>query len=94
MTATGLATIELFESQDGGLRNPFPSGTRSLLISFDDAVAGETLGVVIEVFGNGELVPGSSYTVRLLFWSDVARIYGSAGAGFLSVTEGRSVEAW
>ncbi|MDP9074411.1 MAG: hypothetical protein M3N98_09620 [Actinomycetota bacterium] len=90
MTAIGTAKIYLFPSDAGGLQAALPSGTRSLLIAFDDAIDGETMGAVIDVLDDGNLAPASSRTARLSFWSDVARIYGSEGASF-SIWYGRKV---
>jgi hypothetical protein len=85
-----IASVEMLPTGEGGLKSSFPSGTRSLLVSFDEAEDGETFGAVIEVEHEDELAPGTSATVRLSFWSDAARIYGSYGAT-LSLEYGREV---
>jgi hypothetical protein len=90
MTCLGEAVIDLLGPDEGGLREAVPSGTRSFLIRFDDPTADETLGVFLEAPGEDHMLPGSSVAVRLTFWSDTARIYGSEGATF-SVWYGRLV---
>ena len=90
MSVVGQAIVELFETSQGGLKGPMPSGTRSLLVSFADSEEGETFGAVIEDANGKDLTPGSTRLVKLSFWSDVAEIYGSRGAKF-SIQYGRDV---
>lgn len=90
MSVAGTATVELLSSNAGGLKTPVPSGTRSLLISFRDSEEEETFGAVIEALDGRDLTPGSTILVRLAFWSDTARIYGSRGATF-GILYGREV---
>lgn len=90
MSVVGKAIIELFATEHGGLKAPMPSGTRSLVVSFADSEEAETFGVVLTGENGEDLAPGTTHTVTLAFWSDVAEIYGGCGAKF-SLQYGRKV---
>lgn len=90
MSFVGKAIVELFATEQGGLKAPMPSGTRSLLVSFLENEEGETFGAVLDDENGEDLAPGSVHRVTLSFWSDVAEIYGTRGAKF-SLQYGREV---
>jgi hypothetical protein len=80
------ATLSLTPTSEGGLAQPLPAGTRSLLLRFpadDDGRPGEvTLGAVLTPRNAAELTPGSDTDADVLFWADEARIHATAGAPF------------
>ncbi len=78
MTTTGHVVcieVELAPSEQGGLKAPMPSGTRSLLLQFPaDQGQPVSLGAELAVEGGGELVPGANGILVLAhFWADEAR---------------------
>jgi hypothetical protein len=67
--------VELAPSDQGGLKAPMASGTRSLLLQFQaDEGQPISLGAELAVEGGGELVPGAkAMQVLARFWADEAR---------------------
>lgn len=80
------ARLSLKPASEGGLAQPLPAGTRSLLLRFpadDDGRPGEiTLGAMLTPRNAAELIPGSVTDADVLFWADEARIHATAGAPF------------
>lgn len=80
------ADLSLNPTAEGGLREPLPSGTRSLIFEFKDQNGKAQLGARIETPTVGPLCPGEEILgARVDFWADEARIYA---------TEGQSFELW
>ncbi len=80
-----LATLSLQSAGDGGLAQPLPAGTRSLVLRFpsDDGHPGPvTLGAMLTPRAGAELVPGKDTDAEVLFWADEARIYATVGTPF------------
>jgi hypothetical protein len=79
------ARINMLATASGGLREPLPTGTRSLLAGFPalEGPGDVQIGAVIEVSDGGLLTPGTKdVRVRLRFWADDAAIYATPGATF------------
>jgi hypothetical protein len=90
LSTTGKPTVEarlkLLPTELGGLRNPIPSGSRSLLLAFarpgPDA-EDVKIGAVIDVIGGSALVPGGAeIPVNIRFWADEAAVYATPGVSF------------
>ena len=81
-----LARLELAPADNGGLVQPLPAGTRSLLLRFpaagDDSSEPVTLGAVVTPRGAAELVPGQVTDADVLFWADEARVHATPGTSF------------
>ena len=94
MIDRGLATFEgvlsLLPTEDGGLRGPLPSPTRSLVLIFAEGkepVAPWTIGAQITVLGSGELRPGiEDVPVRIEFWA--------ANEGEALVADNQAFSVW
>ncbi len=69
------AEVDLAPVEQGGLRVPMPSGTRSLLLQFREGEEQPlSLGAELAVEGGGELIPGATgVQVLAHFWADEAR---------------------
>ena len=86
--------LELSPSAEGGLREPMPAPTPSLLLVFTVAAEGDDererqIGAMISV--PTALVPGSAPSAQVTFWDDLGRIYATPGAGFRIWYAGRIV---
>ena len=77
------ATLDLLATSAGGLRNPLPSGTRSLLLQFDTAAGEVTLGAVLETEGGSPISPGQTHHVRVAFWADESEAVVQRGGRFV-----------
>lgn len=80
------ARIELFATEDGGLKAPVAEESRSLHFLFEagsyDLGGGEArFGAVVEGI-DGSSEPGGTFEARLLFWVDSAARFATAGASF------------
>jgi len=87
------AELTLTLIDEGGLKAPMPSGTRSLLLRFP--VSGHeplTLGAEVTAQGQAELAPGAD-GVRVIvhFWADEASDVAVPGARFAVWYGGREV---
>lgn len=80
------ARLALLPAEQGGLRSPVPTGSRSLLLAFASLQPdGEEvkIGAVIDVIGRSTLVPGAvEVPVVIRFWADEAAVYATPGAAF------------
>lgn len=87
------AELTLASTEEGGLKAPVPSGTRSLLLQFP--VPGQepvTLGAEVTAEDQGELAPGASGVRAVVhFWADEARSAAVPGAVFVLWYGGREV---
>ena len=83
---TALARLTLFGTAAGGLEEPLPSGTRSLLLRFESGVMDAptvTFGAVVTPTVVDSLVPGDEAVIaELTFWMDEAEIFVVAGSTF------------
>lgn len=81
-----LAKLSLKPTSEGGLAQPLPAGTRSLLLRFpadDDGRPGVvTLGAMLTPRNAAELAPGQDTDAEVLFWADEARIHATTGTPF------------
>lgn len=78
------ARITLLDTGSGGLTQPLPDGTRSMLVVFDAEHSPQRveLGAMI-ITDTTDLVPGASdIDCRLKFWDDEARIHATPGVHF------------
>lgn len=89
------ARIGLASASAGGIREPMPSGARSLLLKFaslENAEREITIGAVLDTVDRTALEPGSSdVVVHAWFWADAAQVYATPGARFLLWYAGRIV---
>jgi hypothetical protein len=80
------ARLELTPAENGGLIQPLPAGTRSLLLRFPAAGDGSpepvALGAVLTSRAATELTPGEVTDADVLFWADEARIHATVGSSF------------
>ncbi|SRR6266446_5698264 len=80
------ARVGLLPAESGGLHDPMPTGTRSLMLVFpslEDPASEVKIGAVIEVIGGPALVPGTEEVpVIMRFWADEAAVYATPGAAF------------
>src|SRR5260370_29273412 len=78
------ARVGLLPAESGGLHDPMPTGTRSLMLVFpslEDPASEVKIGAVIEVIGGPALVPGTGEgpgVMRLL--AAEAQVYVPPGA--------------
>jgi hypothetical protein len=87
------AELTLAPTEEGGLKAPMPSGTRSLLLQFP-APGREpvTLGAEVTADDQAELAPGSSGVRGVAhFWADEAHGVAVPGAAFVLWYGGREV---
>lgn len=77
-----IAEVDLLPTDQGGLKSPLVEGNRSLILIFDGGPEGEVqLGAVFEqVQGDGS--PGSTSTMQVWFWNDIASVHATPGAEF------------
>ncbi|NWL12158.1 hypothetical protein DM793_12785 [Paenarthrobacter nitroguajacolicus] len=78
-----VADLSLDPTAEGGLREPLPSGTPSLILEFHDQNGKTQLGARIETACGEPLRPGENVlAARAVFWADEARIYATEGQQF------------
>jgi len=95
MDDTFKAEIELFPTPEGGLREPMPLNTTSLLLVFesldDDSPGKVQIGGHIAAADRSALAAGDRVQVAVDFWADIGAIYATPGVQFKLWYAGRIV---
>jgi hypothetical protein len=95
MDETYYAHIDLLPTADGGLREPMPLPTTSLLLVFDsldvDSPSEVQVGAHIVSGGRSSISAGDRVPVTVDFWAEVGRIYATPGTPFRIWYAGRVV---
>lgn len=88
------AELRLLRSNDGGLAEPMPAPTPSLLLIFPaNGLVEDEIQLGAMVSGPDMLVPGDHLRVRLSFWDDLGRIHATVGQSFHLRYDGRVIGA-
>lgn len=95
MDETFNAQIDLLPTAEGGLREPMPLPTTSLLLVFEpldgDSPDEVQIGARIAAPDRNSMAPGDSIHVVVDFWAEVGRIYATPGVAFRLWYAGRVV---
>ncbi len=86
--------LELSPSAEGGLLEPMPAPTPSLLLIFSVAIENhgqDELQIGAMISGPAALVPGTVTGAQVTFWEDVGRVYATPGTEFRLWYSGRIV---
>lgn len=88
------AELRFYSADNGGLVTGMTSPTPSLIMLFPPLTEEENepvqIGAMLEIAG-GKVLPGSESDGKLIFWSDLSRIYAAKGSDFLIWYDGRIV---
>jgi len=82
--------LTLLSTSEGGLENPVPTGSPSLLFTFQSDGGEVQVGGSLHVESGDHLDPGQTAAVVLDFWYDEGVTYASPGVEF-GVWQGRTV---
>ena len=89
------AEIELFSSELGGLKEPMPLPTKSLILVFasldKDSSDDVMIGACISSGDRGSMAPGDQLHAIVEFWAGVGRVYATDETQFKLWYAGRIV---
>ena len=88
------AELHFYSADNGGLPAEMTSPTPSLIMVFPPLTEEENepvqIGAMLEIAG-GKVLPGSKSDGKLIFWSDLSRLYAAKDSVFLIWYGGRIV---